>query len=405
MSETLTIRQRLAGIFEMPESATRNLPMEGLRGFAVLLVFFVHYHALFSFLVDPASTSHAISNFLWSIGHSGVDLFFVLSGYLIYGTVIKKARGYWPFMRRRIERIYPTFLAVFAIYLAMSLLFPAKSKLPAETSAAIKYVIQNLLLLPGMFNIEPLITVAWSLSYEFFYYLFIPVLVGLTAMRQWRPSWRVGFFVALSAVFTVVCIVGWTNHIRLVMFVSGILLFEARHSFGWGKHRSRIVEIASVVGILLAFPLIYALWSRPGLLPFSPTTVRSGEIARILVLFVSFFAFTLATFNPATVLGRVFSWTPIRWLGNMSYSYYLIHGLTLNGLSLVAVAKLGGHGSSPGVFWVLMPATFIVTLVTSAILFWLVERRFSLVPHPPKQEAENSREVLANTPLTEVKQA
>jgi peptidoglycan/LPS O-acetylase OafA/YrhL len=405
MSDNISIRQRLAGIFEMPESASRNLPMEGLRGFAVLLVFFVHYHALFAFLVDPASHSHAVSNFLWSIGHSGVDLFFVLSGYLIYGTVIKKARGYWPFMRRRIERIYPTFLAVFAIYLAMSLLFPAKSKLPAETGAAIKYVVQNLLLLPGMFNIEPLITVAWSLSYEFFYYLFIPVLVGLTAMRRWRPSWRVLFFLVLAVVFTIVCVVGWTNHIRLVMFISGILLFEARHSFAWAKDRSRGLEAAVVIGTLLTFPLIYALWSRPGLLPLSPVSIRSGEIARIVVLFFSFFAFTLVTFNPATILGRVFSWTPIRWLGNMSYSYYLIHGLALNGLSLFAVAKLSGRGHSPLLFWLIIPMAFSFTLAVSALLFWLVERRFSLVPHPRRQASPPSREVVANAVLPEVKQA
>lgn len=408
MNENLSIRQRLAGIFEMPESASRNLPMEGLRGFAVLLVFFVHYHALFGFLVDPASTSHAVSGFLWSIGHSGVDLFFVLSGYLIYGTVIKRARGYWPFMRRRIERIYPTFLAVFAVYLAMSLLFPAKSKLPAETAAAVKYVVQNLLLLPGMFNIEPLITVAWSLSYEFFYYLFIPVLVGLTAMRKWRPSWRALFFLILAVVFTIVCIVGWTNHIRLVMFISGILLFEARHSFGWGQNRSRGVQLAVIVGTLVTFPLIYALWSHPGLFPIWPSNLRSGEIVRIIVLFFSFFAFTLITFNPATVLGRVFSWTPVRWLGNMSYSYYLIHGLALNGLSLVAVAKLSGSGHSPLLFWAIMPVAFAVTLMTSAVLFWLVERRFSLVPksRPHDEKVKPApREVVTTARLREVEEA
>ncbi|MEO6393652.1 MAG: acyltransferase [Pyrinomonadaceae bacterium] len=389
-----TLKQRLSGIFEMPDTASRNLPMEGLRGFAVLLVFFVHYDALFKFLVDPASTSHAISAFLWSIGHSGVDLFFVLSGYLIYGSITKKARPYSTFMRRRIERIYPTFLAVFAVYLAMSLLFPGKSKLPAETGAAVWYVIQNILLLPGLFNIEPIITVAWSLSYEFFYYLLIPILVGVAAMRRWAPSWRVVFFLALAAAFTAACIAGWISHIRLIMFISGILLFEAKHSFGWGRERSRRVEVLVVITTVLTFPLIYGLWSRPGIFTFWPTDLRTGEIARIVVLFFSFFAFTLVSFNPSSLLGRMFTWTPIRWLGNMSYSYYLIHGLTLNGLSIVAVAKLGGRGHSPLLFWVGMPLTFVVTLISSAVLFWLVERRFSLVPHAVPVEKKTAREVI-----------
>jgi exopolysaccharide production protein ExoZ len=405
MSEVPTIRERLAGIFEMPDSSSRNLPMEGLRGFAVILVFFVHYDALFKFLVAPESTSAVISGFLWSIGHSGVDLFFVLSGYLIYGTVIRKARGYLPFMRRRFERIYPTFLAVFAIYLAMSLLIPSKSKLPADMGAAVWYLVQNLLLLPGMFNIEPLITVAWSLSYEFFYYLLIPVLVGLTMMRVWRPSWRVVFFLLLAAAFTAVCIAGWANHIRLIMFISGILLFEATRSFGWGRERSRGAEVLVIFTTLLTFPLIYLLWSKPGLFTFWPATARSGEIARIVVLFFSFFAFTLIAFNPASILGRLFSWTPIRWLGNMSYSYYLIHGLTLNCLSFVAVAKLSGRGHSPLMFWGLMPLAFAATLMASAILFWLVERRFSLVPKAHFSERQTTREVIAPVAIPEAKEA
>ena len=59
-------------------------PMEGLRGFAVFLVFLVHYVTL----VKPWVTANPIlldfSSKLHSIGNAGVDLFFVLSGYLIY---------------------------------------------------------------------------------------------------------------------------------------------------------------------------------------------------------------------------------------------------------------------------------------------------------------------------------
>jgi peptidoglycan/LPS O-acetylase OafA/YrhL len=404
MSFFPTLRQRLAGIFEMPESAHRNLPMEGLRGLAVTLVFFVHYHALFKFLVDPASSTYAISGFLWSIGHSGVDLFFVLSGYLIYGAVIGKPRGYVSFMRRRIERIYPTFLAVFAIYLVLSLLVPERSKLPSGSGPAIWYIGQNLLLLPGLFNIEPIITVAWSLSYEFSYYLLIPILVGATMMRRWRPSWRVGFFLLLAAAFTLVCLAGWSNHIRLIMFGSGILLFEARQSFGLGQRRSRVLEVVVLLTTLATFPVIYALWDRPGFAPYWPGELRSGEIARIVVLFFSFFAFTLVSFNSASILGRIFSWTPLRWLGNMSYSYYLIHGLALNGLALIAVAKFGRVGHSPLLFWLGMPLAFAATLVSSAVLFWLVERRFSLAPRKTGVKIAN-REVVVASAIPEAKRA
>ena len=84
------------------------------------------------------------------------------------------------------------------------------SKLPQGAGAVVAYLLANLLLLPGLFPIEPLITVAWSLSYEFAYYLALPLLVAGTGMRDWEPRRRmktfavagVGF-VALAAVVPV----------------------------------------------------------------------------------------------------------------------------------------------------------------------------------------------------------
>ncbi len=140
-------RQQLANIYELGNAvgnnAKRNLPMEGLRGLAVLLVFFVHYHSLLNHWLSPESRTYAFSYFMWSIGNSGVDLFFVLSGYLIYGAVISKRVHYASFMKRRIERIYPTFLCVLAIYLVLSALFPAENKIPARASEAAIYILQN----------------------------------------------------------------------------------------------------------------------------------------------------------------------------------------------------------------------------------------------------------------------
>src|SRR5215210_1654852 len=116
MNMSARLRELLAGIYELgdPRSTQRNLPMEGLRGLAVTLVFFVHYHALFKVWADPGSLTFAVSDFLGTVGLAGVDLFFVLSGYLIYGLIFKKPTRYASFIKRRIQRIYPTFLFVLA---------------------------------------------------------------------------------------------------------------------------------------------------------------------------------------------------------------------------------------------------------------------------------------------------
>ena len=82
-------------------------PMEGLRGFAVFLVFLVHY----STLIGPRIAGHGdlpvLAEAMHTLGNRGVDLFFVLSGYLIYGSLMRRPQPFGQFMLRRVERIYP----------------------------------------------------------------------------------------------------------------------------------------------------------------------------------------------------------------------------------------------------------------------------------------------------------
>src|SRR5690242_8313675 len=195
-----SLRGFLRNLYELTDKSNRFPSMEGIRGLAILLVFCVHYHTLFSPYLNPKSLSFRVSELGWGMGQSGVDLFFVLSGYLIYGAVIRKPTSYWKFMRRRVERIYPTFLAVFALYLFLCAALPGVSKLPSGAWHTTIYILQNLALLPGIFAITPLITVAWSLSYEFFFYFTIPLLVLLTSMRKWKRWQRVSFFLALAII-------------------------------------------------------------------------------------------------------------------------------------------------------------------------------------------------------------
>jgi exopolysaccharide production protein ExoZ len=159
----------LADQFELARGGqAQNIrPMEGLRGFAVFLVFLVHYASLSGPMIAWVSWLRQGVEAVHIIGNVGVDLFFVLSGYLIYGTLISKPRNFFSFMKRRVWRIYPVFLVVFAIYFVLSFVFPSESKIPNSLTGGAIYLLQNLLLLPGVFSIPPMIFVAWSLSYEF----------------------------------------------------------------------------------------------------------------------------------------------------------------------------------------------------------------------------------------------
>jgi peptidoglycan/LPS O-acetylase OafA/YrhL len=336
--------------------------MEGLRGFAVLLVFLVHYESLLEPWIANDQGLVAFADSLHTIGNTGVDLFFLLSGYLIYGSLLAHRQSFLPFMARRLQRIYPAFTVVFAAYVALSLLLPAESKIPNDHAAL--YLLANYLLLPGLLPIQPMITVAWSLSYEMFCYLALPVMVTILRLRDRSVRWRLILFLSIAAAFSAYTAL-YGGPVRLIMFIAGIVLYEAINN---SELRASGVTGAAALIAGLACMLL-------------PLADPAGETLKIVVLFVSLFVFGLACFRtPLTWLPGAFSWTPLRWLGNMSYSYYLLHGLTLKGAFLVLSRLLPPTGEQSVLHWVLLLPMLALTLIPSALLFLLIERPFSLAP-------------------------
>ena len=343
-------------------------PMEGLRGFAVALVFLVHYVTLVKPWISSPTTL-ALATAIHTIGNTGVDLFFVLSGFLIYGSLIERPQNFFKFMLRRVLRIYPTFAVVFSIYLGLSFLFPAENKIPTSLLPGLVYVAQNFFLLPGLFPIEPIITVAWSLSYEMFYYLAIPLVIVLLKLRRRSSAWRIRFFSIVAVGLVIYCgAIG--GPIRLIMFISGIFLYEALAN-------RKTLPRGDLVGILaLSCGLLATLM---------PVGGEAGNVLKISVLFVSFYLLCLACFQHAdAMLSRAFSWTALRWLGNMSYSYYLLHGLALKAAFLVLAVFLPKTSNHGDIFWGLLPIMFVITLIPTAGLFLAIERPFSLTPNRSK---------------------
>lgn len=363
----------LSSRFELARGGAAHhlAPMEGLRGFAVFLVFLVHYATLCGPWLPQASGAAHLAHLVHAVGNAGVDLFFVLSGFLIYGSLMQRAQPFIAFMRRRVVRIYPVFLVMFALYLALSFARPQDSKLPAGAFEALLYIGQNLLLLPGLFPIEPIITVAWSLSYEMFYYLAMPLVVGAFALRARSRAWRCVFFLAVGAAILAACAL-WGGPVRLAMFIAGVLLFETLGA--------RVKAPASAAGAAaLAAGLAVTLLPLPG---------SAGYAARIALQALCFFYACHAMFGgQRTPLAHAFSWTPMRWLGNMSYSYYLMHGLALKAGFLV-VAGLVPPATDP---WLVLAGLvgpmFVLTLLPSALLFLWVERPLSLAPPAPRLAA------------------
>ncbi len=349
---------------ELSRGDLNNLrPMEGLRGFAVFLVFLVHY----SSLVEPWVSSAGLlelSGALHELGGSGVDLFFVLSGYLIYGSLISRPQSFWGFFKRRIARIYPVFTVVFVLYVSLSFIFPAENKIPKSLGDGLLYLLANFLLLPGLFPITPMITVAWSLSYEMFYYLVIPLVIYALHLRQWSSFWRAALFVLIGLTL-VLCCLKFGGPIRLVMFISGILLSESLSK----QVQFRINDSLASASAALGTGCLLILGAS-----------TNEAIIKTLILFLAFFLLCYSCLQTRRGwLASLFTWTPLRWLGNMSYSYYLLHGLTLKACFLfLSIAFPQATRLGDVLFWLLLPVFFVLTLLSSLVIFIFVERPISL---------------------------
>ena len=213
-----------------------------------------------------------------------------------------------------------------------------------------------------------MITVSWSLSYEMFYYLLIPLIVSSLGLRDRSAKWRVSFFITIT-----LAVVGYSalygGHIRLIMFVAGILLYET-------MDKPRVATPPNYVGVM---GLVLGLLST-----LIPIAGNSGQALRICLLFVCFFSVCLAYFkNPISWAASFFLWTPVRWLGNMSYSYYLVHGLALKAMFLVLLKVVPGTDYGAWSFCLLMPIMFGLSIIPAAILFLSVERPFSVATRKP----------------------
>jgi peptidoglycan/LPS O-acetylase OafA/YrhL len=223
-------------------------------------------------------------------------------------------------------------------------------------------------LLPGIFSIPPVITVAWSLSYEIFFYLAIPLLVSLFWLRSW-PTWaRVAFFLAAVVLAQSLAL----PYPRMGMFACGMILAEVLPRVTQAQRWHRALDGLA----LAAWPLAAAAMLIPLPAP-----------AAFAALFAAGLALCLAALSHRGLVAASLSFRPLRWLGNISYSYYLLHGLVLKALFLGLGLVLPSHHSQDWLFWMLLGPAFAATLGGSTLLFLLVERPFSILPAERRSEA------------------
>jgi len=154
----------------------------------------VAFHAL-GVAPNGFKVAESTISFVLSYGGRGVDLFFVISGFIIFYATHSAKLKPAEFLRRRVERIVPLyFLATFAVTI-LAMTVPATFNTPDWYTP--RHILKSLAFIAFTDGEMPVVYVGWSLEYEMYFYLTVALLMALT-----RDVWRniVMIFSALAMV-------------------------------------------------------------------------------------------------------------------------------------------------------------------------------------------------------------
>lgn len=355
------------------KSANRDRRVDALRGISILLVLLLHFHLSYDLFRSPIGRilpGPYLSNVLWN-GNYGVIIFFVISGYLITSTSLRRFQSLGKISLRtfyafRIARIYPCLLLVLAIVSALSLAgirsYQNKNGVPLWLAdlSVLSFWHNVLMTKFGFFNYN--LNVLWSLSVEEVFYLVFPLLCVFLRRARWIvPVWVIAIVLGpifrhahpgneilylysypacFDSIATGCCTALIAHKLRVGAQVRNVVQLIALSEMVWVFLRSNIAE-ASVWG---------------------PTLMALG--ASIFILAEGSFLQE----SHAPTAGRP-SLSPVQWLGRHSYELYLFHIVLLTGFRIV----IGPTAISP-IFKLVWLVLFLV--VTSAFS-WFLSKYYS----------------------------
>ncbi len=290
-----------------------------LRGLAAVLV--VVYH-----LGQPLERlGHAVH---WPGGLSaGVDIFFVISGFVMWITTRTRDTTPIDFWRKRLVRIVPLYWLVTTFMLTVLLVAP---QVMQTSRFDAKHVIASYLFIPalnpGKPVMEPLLFPGWTLNYEmFFYAIFGLFLLAGPKLRLWGTIGVLTVLVALGAAFDVphLSVAGFYSDSIMLEFALGMMLGELVHQRSGQRILPRTTGwflFALGLACLIAVPQIEGV----------PRAIRYGLPALFIVLGCL----------SIECDGGVREIPLFHHIGNASYSIYLTQLVTMAAF-LVLWRKLG----------------------------------------------------------------
>jgi exopolysaccharide production protein ExoZ len=301
--------------------------LQGFRGIASLLVLAVHGTQLIFNQVGVEFLGG-----IFQFGYAGVDFFFVLSGFIIYHIHcqdIGQSERTGKFLLKRFLRVYPLYWLVMITRTVAGHL--------AETSLLM--FASALVLFP--YPTPPLLNVSWTLTYEIFFYLLFSLLI-------WQPAkfvrGGIALWIGTIVVYWLLHPFGWYRH-WIDHPAIGFLLSPYHLEFVLGCLAAYLVQhytfkrghLLMALGIgLYGIAAIIDVWLHKAPGPINPIWFDTGDLSRpnftgrysLLFFGVPSFIIVLGAIAwEMTAKIKVPNW--FTYLGDASYSIYLIHGLII----------------------------------------------------------------------------
>lgn len=303
----------------------------------------------------------------------GVSFFFVLSGFILaYNYQDMAATGLRRFYIARVARLLPVHLATF--FLASAVIVPWQSWTAGQVLVTVPY---NLTLTHAWLPLNGMVfswnAVSWSISAEFFFYLFFPVLV--LSQRLWL--WTAGFLALALAIVTAVhftigqgpqagmLAINGTHAVlqfppsRIFEFALGVM---AGRAFAAGYRlpgNPTVVELAAIGALVATITLsgYVETWLRTNGAPSFAAWLDQSGCALAFALLI------LAIGSGRGLIGRLISHPAFELLGKISFATYMVHHIIIGVAAKHGLVALVGR-----------PAAVVVLLVAIYVTSWTVWR-------------------------------
>jgi peptidoglycan/LPS O-acetylase OafA/YrhL len=361
-----------AGKAAHPEGWGHLPALDGVRGLAILLVLFYHFTVF-----NPRTPVDDYFTAFTGLGWCGVDLFFVLSGFLITGILFdsKGRQGYFStFYARRVLRIFPLYYGIVILSLVILPRFPHPKahnfgRIAGDELWYWLYLSNYSIARAGHYR-HAILDISWSLAIEEQFYLLWPLIVALFSRRALLRI--CGCLIVTALLLRCWLIYRGVN--PLTVYVIAPTRMDSLAVGAWlalflreEEGRRLLAPIAKGV-LLLGLPLLGVCVALQRTDAFDPIMQTAGYS---LLALLSAAVVTISVAQPAPAAwNRVFCHPFMTAFGKYSYALYLFH------LPLRALVRDTFYGPArfPALFGSKIPGQLIFYLLSGALSFlaaWL----------------------------------